>query len=49
MWRKLLVVILVTLMAHVPKLAVNVMAQSTNIAKQVGNRLTGWVLGPMWR
>ncbi len=45
MWRKLLVVILVTLMAHVPKLAVNVMAQSTNIAKQVRQQVDGVGVG----
>ena len=45
MWRKLLVVILVTLMAHVPKLAVNVMAQSMSMAKEVRQQVAGLGVG----
>ena len=45
MWRKLLVVLLVTLMAHVPRLAVHVMAQSISMEKEVRQQVDGVGVG----
>ncbi len=45
MWRKLLVVILATFMAQVPKLGVSVMAQSMSMAKEIQQQVAGTGVG----
>ena len=45
MWKKLLVVLLVTLLAHVPKLGVSVMAQSVSMGKEIQQQVAGAGVG----